>query len=274
MNNENYSKNLGKKTEYSASYDSSLLDPIPRDLGRSKIKGFSSSGLVGKDIWTAYELSWLNEKGKPVVRIADFFIPFDSKNLIESKSLKLYLNSFNNNKFCSDEEVRDTILRDLSESSVSNVEVVMRTVDQSEIVKVDEEYKNIDDIDIEVDGFEYDPDFLKQSISGEIVSEALSSHLLKSNCLVTNQPDWASLFIRYRGPKIDHEHLLRYVVSFRDHNEFHEQCVERIYTDIKRCCLPEQLTVFARYTRRGGLDINPYRSDCEPVNIGSRNPRQ
>lgn len=259
-----YSKNLGKKTEYIATYTPSLLDPIPRAGGRSNIKAFSDAKLSGYDLWTGYELSWLNAKGKPMVAVAEFTIPASSPNLIESKSFKLYLNSFNQTKFDNAEKVVEALITDLSQAAGGDVQVNLIDVTESfAIQNSNEGFRCIDDLDIEVDCYEYDEDSLIGSASGEVVEETLCSHLLKSNCLVTNQPDWGSVYIKYTGQAIDTEAVLRYIISFRGHNEFHEQCVERIYSDIKRCCNPEKLTVFARYTRRGGLDINPFRSDFE-----------
>ncbi|CAH0540717.1 NADPH-dependent 7-cyano-7-deazaguanine reductase QueF [Vibrio marisflavi] len=270
-----YSKNLGKKTEYVSTYAPSLLDPIPRAGGRSNIKQFSGEKLTGYDLWTGYELSWLNSKGKPMVAVAEFTIPATSPNLIESKSFKLYLNSFNQTKFESESKVVETLIADLSNAAGGDVKVKLYNVSEAfTLQNSNTGFQCIDDLDIEVDCYEYNEDSLLESASEEVVEESLCSHLLKSNCLVTNQPDWGSVYIKYTGQAIDKEALLRYIISFRGHNEFHEQCVERIYTDIKRCCNPEKLTVFARYTRRGGLDINPFRSDFEETMSVDRILRQ
>jgi 7-cyano-7-deazaguanine reductase len=243
-------------------YDASLLFPIPRQQKREEI-GIDDGALPfhGVDIWNAYEVSWLNKKGKPQVAIAEFRIPADSPNLIESKSFKLYLNSFNQTHYASQEEVQQILVSDLSDAAGAAVAVKLVGVQQAEksakIVGI--EATCIDDLDIQVETYQSAPELL---IAGsEVVEEKLLSHLLKSNCLVTGQPDWGSVVIDYRGPKIDHEALLKYLISFRQHNEFHEQCVERIYTDLKRHCQCEALTVYARYVRRGGLDINPFRTD-------------
>ena len=267
---------LGKPTEYRATYAPELLYPIPRRLKREEL-GIDSDRLpfVGEDLWNAYELSWLNPRGKPVVALGTFRVPAASPNLVESKSLKLYLNSFNQTAFADLEAVRATVVRDLS--AANGLEVAVTITDLSQRPPVQAGYPpgdSIDALDVACTTYQPAPELL-QSGSGPVVEECLHSHLLKSNCLVTGQPDWAAVVIRYRGRPIDRAGLLRYIVSFRDHNEFHEQCVERIYCDIARRCAPEALAVYARYTRRGGLDINPFRSSGEysaPANL--REPRQ
>jgi 7-cyano-7-deazaguanine reductase len=258
-----YSKNLGKKSDYISTYTPELLDPIPRVGGRSNITACCSDSFSGYDLWTGYELSWLNLKGKPVVAVAEFVIPCTSPNLIESKSFKLYLNSLNQTPFASEEALVSTLIQDLSAASGGDVQVKLSRVDEALNISADQSFECIDSLDVEINSYEYDEDLLIDAASEQIVEEKLCSHLLKSNCLVTNQPDWGSVYIHYQGAAIDRERLLKYIISFRGHNEFHEQCVERIFSDIKRCCRPEKLTVFARYTRRGGLDINPFRSDFE-----------
>ena len=269
-----YDKNLGKRSEYISQYQPELLDPIPRKIGRDEIKDLKVANYAGYDLWTAFEVSWLNNKGKPIVAIAEFMVPHTSDNLIESKSFKLYLNSFNQTRFESKDIVIEKMQSDLTNAAGAVVTVSFTDVDEPQQTSINKQFHCIDGLDITVDSFEYDADSLSGSTVDEYVSESLCSHLLKSNCLVTNQPDWGSVYIRYTGAKINHESLLKYLISFREHNEFHEQCVERIYSDIKRCCAPEKLTVFARYTRRGGLDINPYRSDFESEICSGRNPRQ
>ncbi|GGY07656.1 NADPH-dependent 7-cyano-7-deazaguanine reductase QueF [Paludibacterium paludis] len=262
---------LGKKVEYQDQYDPALLFPIPRKGKRDEI-GVNEDALpfFGVDIWNGFELSWLNAKGKPQVGIATFRIPADTPNLIESKSFKLYLNSYNQTRVASVETLVSQLTMDLSNAAGRPVEVSValpRDFSRETIAALDGE--SIDDLDIEVSDYHPDPSRLNAD-PARIVEETLTSDLLKSNCLVTGQPDWGSVQIRYRGPKLDREALLRYLIGFRQHNEFHEQCVERIFTDIMRICRPETLTVYARYTRRGGLDINPYRSnhkDREPANI-------
>ncbi|MBY8029000.1 NADPH-dependent 7-cyano-7-deazaguanine reductase QueF [Vibrio fluvialis] len=252
---------LGKKTEYANQYDPSLLQPVPRSLNRNDLNLGNELPFLGCDIWTLYELSWLNDKGLPQVAIGEVAIPATSANLIESKSFKLYLNSFNQTRFADWAEVQACLQKDLSACAGEIVQVEVKSLaayTAQPIVTMQGEC--IDDQDIEISSYDFDDTLLAEASSDEIVEETLHSHLLKSNCLITNQPDWGSVEIAYRGPKIDREALLRYIVSFREHNEFHEQCVERIFTDISRYCHPEHLTVLARYTRRGGLDINPFRS--------------
>ncbi|MCW9018073.1 MAG: NADPH-dependent 7-cyano-7-deazaguanine reductase QueF, partial [Kangiellaceae bacterium] len=252
---------LGKTTKYVSLYAPDLLFPIPRSEKRKELESEFLS-FKGADIWNAFELSWLNQNGLPQVAVAKLVFPADSLNIVESKSLKLYLNSFNQTKFESPVKVESTIAKDLSQASQAKVEVKLFKLDQaSEFNIYGLEGELIDEQDIEISNYQYCPDVLQEAVGGELVTEVLVSHLLKSNCLITSQPDWASVQIKYSGKKIDREALLRYLVSFRSHNEFHEQCVERIFADIKKFCQPERLTVYARYTRRGGLDINPWRSD-------------
>lgn len=267
---------LGQKTEYASQYDRTLLQPVPRALNRDGL-GITQNQpfTIGADIWTAYEISWLNEKGLPQVAIADIYLDYQSQNLIESKSFKLYLNSFNQSKFADLNAVQQTIQRDLSECAQGDVKVRLNPVAVYNSQKIDHLQGDcIDEQDIEITSYEFNADWLKDCVSDEIVEEKLVSHLLKSNCLITNQPDWGTLHIHYVGNKIDHEKLLRYVVSFRQHNEFHEQCVERIFCDLMHYAKPEKLTVYARYTRRGGLDINPFRSNFENLPENLRLARQ
>ena len=266
---------LGKSSEYISTYTPSLLFPIPRAAKWAEL-GLSAETLpyVGVDFWTCFELSWLLPSGKPVVAIAEFCFAADSPNIVESKSFKLYLNSFNQTRCDSLEAVQALLVQDLSGCAGAPVSVTLFTLDQAphQIAQLPGEC--IDSLDIEVDGYEFDETLLQGAAGREIVEETLHSHLLKSNCLVTSQPDWGSVVIHYRGPRLDREKLLRYLISFRQHNEFHEQCIERIFTDLKHFCAPEKLTVHARYTRRGGLDINPFRSDWEPVPANLRLIRQ
>lgn len=255
---------LGQSTPYCGQYDSSLLFPIPRQEKREEL-GFDLESIPfqGLDIWTAFEVSWLNLKGKPNAVIAEFAFPADSPNLIESKSFKLYLNSFNGTRFESQQQVEVLLIKDLSLACGDSVDVLIRGLDFNESVIGILPGENLDNLDIEVTDYQVNPTLLTTEVSVEKVSETLNSHLLKSNCLVTGQPDWGSVVIRYQGTQINHENLLKYFISFREHNEFHEQCVERIFTDIMKQCKPDNLTVYARYVRRGGLDINPYRSNFE-----------
>lgn len=253
---------LGQSTEYKDQYDPSLLQPVPRSLNRDDLALGDSLPFTGYDIWTLYELSWLNSKGLPQVAIGEVRLPASSPNLIESKSFKLYLNSFNQTQFASWQDIADILQKDLSTCAGADVDVTVQPLedfDNQPIVNFTGDC--IDNQDIEISDYEFNPAYLEGAAEGEVIAEELNSHLLKSNCLITSQPDWGSVKISYKGKKINREKLLRYLISFRNHNEFHEQCVERIFTDLMKYCQPELLTVYARYTRRGGLDINPYRTN-------------
>ena len=254
---------LGKSTAYVDQYDASLLQAVPRSMNREPL-GLYPDNLPfhGADIWTLYELSWLNAKGLPQVAVGEISLNANSQNLIESKSFKLYLNSFNQTVFADWQAVKETLTRDLSACAQGEVTVSVSRLSEIEGSAVGHfDGVCIDEQDIEIDSYEFSTDYLANAKGAEIVEESLVSHLLKSNCLITHQPDWGSVQVQYRGPKSDHEALLRYLVSFRHHNEFHEQCVDRIFNDLLRFCQPEKLAVYARYTRRGGLDINPWRSN-------------
>ncbi|HIE5767376.1 NADPH-dependent 7-cyano-7-deazaguanine reductase QueF [Proteus sp. GOKU] len=267
---------LGKETQYHDQYDAGLLQGVPRSLNRDSLS-LTAENLPfhGGDIWTMYELSWLNSKGLPQVAIGHVELDATTENLIESKSFKLYLNSFNQTRFESWDIVEETLLKDLTTCAKGKVNLTIYPLSHftSQPI-VDFAGECIDEQDIEIDNYQFDVQWLNESTTDKQVEETLVSHLLKSNCLITNQPDWGSVAIQYKGKKIDREKLLRYLVSFRQHNEFHEQCVERIFHDIMQLCAPETLTVYARYTRRGGLDINPWRSNCEFVPEISRLARQ
>jgi 7-cyano-7-deazaguanine reductase len=255
---------LGKPTRYRDEYDRGLLCPFPRAPKRQELGLGETLPFEGFDLWNAYELSWLNAQGKPVVAMAEFRFPCTSAFLIESKSFKLYLNSFNQTRFADDAAVANLLERDLAAASGARVAVRLLPLAGAATPLAGLPGSCLDDLDVTVDRYDYAPELLAGAAAPrETVAETLHSHLLKSNCLVTRQPDWASVLIRYRGPAIDHGALLRYLISFRRHSEFHEQCVERIFTDLLRYCRPDQLTVYARYTRRGGLDINPFRSNFE-----------
>ena len=267
---------LGKQVDYEFEYNPDLLQGVPRSLSRDTLN-LASSGLPfdGIDTWTGYELSWLNLKGKPNVAILECHVPITSKNLIESKSFKLYLNSFNQTKFASAEDVRQVLQADLSACAGEPVEVKLILPEQFSSLQFQEFNGTLlDSLDVEIDQYSPNTQYLTVAKSEAGVQETLVSHLLKSNCLITSQPDWASIQIRYEGKAIEHEGLLKYLISFRQHNEFHEQCVERIYNDIMQHCQPDKLTVCARYTRRGGLDINPFRSNYEAPYANHRQARQ
>jgi 7-cyano-7-deazaguanine reductase len=261
---------LGENTEYSSQYNPDLLQAVPRSLNRDDLAiDQQHLPFVGEDVWYGFELSWLNPKGKPVVAVAEFRFSCRIENIVESKSFKLYLNSFNQTKFDTIKSVEQRLIADLSAITNSSAQVRLFGVEHCPelvIAKQVNECVCIDNEDISIETYQYDTQLLCTVLDAEtqdndtVIDEALVSHLLKSNCLITNQPDWASIYITYRGKKINHGILLKYLISFRQHSEFHEQCVERIYCDLQKYCQPEELTVFARYTRRGGLDINPFRS--------------
>ena len=267
---------LGQQTKYAEKYDRTLLQPVPRHLNRDMLNITTTQPFtIGADIWTAYEISWLNQKGVPQVAIADVSIDFRSENLIESKSFKLYLNSFNQSQFANFTEVQQILQQDLKDCAKGEVKVRLNSLTdytQQPIAALDGDC--IDGLDIEIEDYAFNAELLKDCTNDNIVEETLVSHLLKSNCLITQQPDWGSLQIHYVGKQINREQLLRYIISFRQHNEFHEQCVERIFCDLMHFAAPEKLTVYARYTRRGGLDINPYRSNFEPLPPNLRLARQ
>jgi len=270
---------LGQATPYPDQYDPSLLFPIPRSENRLKlnIKPNRPLPFVGVDIWNAFELSWLNKKGKPQIALAEFQVPADSPNMIESKSFKLYLNSFNSARFEDEAEVRERLITDLS--AFAGSKITTRIYSTEAVTKKGMQEMSgvlMDRLDIEIDpSLSADATLLEVNESFGPIEQCLVSHLLKSNCPATGQPDWASVQIRYQGRPILEEGLLRYLIGFRQLGEFHEHCVETIFTDIKRQCKPEKLSVYARYTRRGGLDINPFRTDHNspwPENI--RHARQ
>jgi 7-cyano-7-deazaguanine reductase len=258
---------LGKAVVYADRYDPSLLYPIARAPKRDEIGIAGAPPFFGADLWTAFELSWLNPRGKPQVAIAHFTVPCETANIIESKSLKLYIGSFSNSVFASADAVRDRLRADLSEvvwrgaPAPATIGVRLLLPDAFDREPVHElDGLDLDRLDIECTQYTPAPELLTAAFDEPPVEETLTSNLLKSNCLVTGQPDWGSVQIRYSGPQIDQEALLQYLVSFRNHNEFHEQCVERIFMDLWRRCRPQRLAVYARYTRRGGLDINPLRT--------------
>ena len=258
---------LGKVATYADRYAAALLYPLPRAAQRALIGVAERPVFLGADLWTAYELSWLNTRGKPQVALGRFMVPCESTHLVESKSLKLYLNSFNDTVFADIDAVRQTLQKDLSEAVwrggvvQSSVGVQLLSPEQYAKEKIAEmDGLSLDRLDLDCSHFLPAPELLSAASDEAPVTETLYSNLLKSNCLVTGQPDWGSVNISYSGAQIDQAGLLQYIVSFRNHNEFHEHCVERIYMDIMRRCQPTKLCVQARYTRRGGVDINPWRS--------------
>jgi 7-cyano-7-deazaguanine reductase len=273
---------LGKPAPYIDQYDASLLFPISRAGKRAEVGITGALPFLGADLWTAFELSWLNLRGKPQVALAHITVPCESTHIVESKSFKLYLNSFTNTRFTDAQEVRERIRADISEAvwrggvlqSTVGVKLLLPDMfDREPVHEIDG--LSLDRLDVECTRYTPAPDLLKSNKDEAPVSEVLCSNLLKSNCLVTGQPDWASVQISYTGPQIEQEGLLQYLVSFRNHNEFHEQCVERIYMDIWTRCQPHKLAVYARYTRRGGLDINPFRTSYpQPLPANIRTARQ
>ena len=288
MSNSPEQSQLGKASAYVNQYDASLLFPIARQIKRDEIGIRSPLPFMGADLWTAYELSWLTPRGKPQVALAHITVPCETPNIVESKSFKLYLNSFNNTRFDNFADVREHIALDIGAAawgkSESKVGVMLIDIAQAAIENIagssqvrlpalhiaELEGTNLDRLDIECTQYTPAPELLSAAFDEKPVDEVLCSQLLKSNCLVTGQPDWGSVQIKYSGPQIDQAGLLRYIISFRNHNEFHEQCVERIYTDIMTHCKPAKLSVYARYTRRGGLDINPWRTShpqALPANV-------
>jgi 7-cyano-7-deazaguanine reductase len=257
---------LGKETQYDSHYSPEKLYPIPRKIRRDEIGLSERLPFIGFDIWNHYEVSWLNDKGKPIAAIAQIIYGCDSEYIIESKSMKLYFNSLNNTRFPDIETVQKTIAADLTaqlNGTFLHVTLIplAKFKQQPLLAGLDGTY--LDDLDIECTEYHTQVSYLKTEPL--FVEEILQSDLLKSNCLVTNQPDWCSIQIAYKGLKINHEGLLRYLVSFRNDNEFHEQCIEKIFVHILQHCNPEELTVYGRSTRRGGLDINSYRS-TQPMN--------
>lgn len=266
---------LGKASDYPTQYDPHQLAPLPRALGREVLELSGNLPFTGEDVWTAYELSWLDARGKPIVAIGEFRFPCTSPHLIESKSLKLYLNSLNQERFDSRAQLVQVLQKDLSKAAGESVSVTLFTLT---------EYRKqgltalpgtcIDDLETDIDAYHPDSTLLALKPADAMVEETLYSHLLRSLCPVTGQPDWATLVVQYQGAALCPESLLRYVVSYRQHQDFHEQCVERIFRDISTHCQPHRLSVHARYTRRGGLDINPWRSTDRAVAPAWRFERQ
>ena len=256
-----HDSSLGKPVQYASAYDPGLLFPIPRAGKRAELGLGAELPFIGVDVWNAFELSWLDARGKPRVALAEFRVPADSPNLIESKSFKLYLNSYNQTRVHDTDELRARLAHDLSAAAGAPVSAVLTTPTSKQAALIENlAGEVIDDLPIEISHYGPPrPDFL-YSNPDAVVEETLVSHLLKSNCPVTGQPDWASVQIRYAGPRIARDGLLRYLVSYRNHSDFHEQCVERIFMDLMQQCSPTRLGVYARYTRRGGLDINPFRA--------------
>ena len=273
---------LGQASSYASQYDAALLFPLARAPQREKLGLHQTLPFLGADLWTAYELSWLNARGKPQVALAQLTLPCESVNIIESKSLKLYLGSFSNSRFADATEVLARLRADLTEAAwrggvvQSAVGVQLIAADRFDRQPLHElDGLNLDRLDLDCDRYTPAPELLNAASDEAPVAEVLTSKLLKSNCPVTGQPDWGSVQISYFGPQIDQAGLLRYIVSFRNHAGFHEDCVERMFIDITQRCQPHKLAVYARYTRRGGLDINPFRTSYpQPLPPHVRTARQ
>jgi 7-cyano-7-deazaguanine reductase len=254
---------LGQTVAYPTKYSPDILFKIKRSEGRKNIN--SDVEFFGIDIWNCYEISWINSKGKPEVRILEIYIPSTSEFLVESKSLKLYFFSLNNEKFDSEEVFKDLVKKDLESLLICTVHLELKKIQDYKNYKLESiDAISIDDIDISPRYTQPSQDIIKYK--GEIAEETLYSNLHKTNCLITSQPDWATLIISYKGLKIDHSSLLEYIISFRNEDMFHEHSVEKILSELLSSGKFEKLTVYARYTRRGGIDINPIRS-TEPISI-------
>ena len=268
---------LGQATPYPERYDPTLLVAIPRREGRERLGLSDPPPFDGVDVWNAYELSWLDARGKPVVATGEIRVPASSPNLVESKSFKLYLNSLNGERLDTADLVAERIRADLTGTLGVAPNVRLTAVAEAPALTLAPPAGVcLDDLEVQIDTYSVDPGLLDGSVRDDAPEheETVFSHLLRSRCPVTGQPDWATVTLRYRGPPIEHAALLRYLVSFRDHDEFHEQCVERLFADVKQHCRPSALSVLARYTRRGGLDINPFRSDFERLDTCERLLRQ
>ncbi|MDH3533888.1 MAG: NADPH-dependent 7-cyano-7-deazaguanine reductase QueF [Gammaproteobacteria bacterium] len=254
---------LGQPSTYLDQYAPELLHPIARASSRDPLGLAEPLPFAGVDIWNAWELTWLDTDGKPAVATAEIRFPASSTNIVESKSLKLYLNSFSMSRYVAETDVAESIEQDLSACVDADVDVCLRKVSALYGARIARPPGDcLDGLNVQCDAYEVDTDLL-QADENDIVQEDLYTHLLRSLCPVTNQPDCGSLLIAYRGPRIDRKSLLRYIVSYREHNDFHEACVERMFVDVLERCRPEELTVYARYQRRGGIDINPFRSNFE-----------
>lgn len=269
MTNKVNDSNLGQDTNYPEQYDPAQLFPIARTETRQGSRVELTPSWIGADIWTAFEISWLDHKGKPVVAIASFEFAHNNTYLIESKSFKLYLNSFNQSKFESATEVQRLLAQDLKKASGGEVKITLKLSHEwNDCQIIDIPGRCVDELEVDISDYEPKPELLTLSDASNLASDEvqiLYSNLLKSNCPVTNQPDWGTVIIAYKGQTIDPAAFLKYIVSYRQHNGFHELCVEEIYCDLVRQCAPQDLFVMARYTRRGGLDINPWRASNEAM---------
>ena len=263
----NHELALGRVTDYPDKYAPEVLDAIPRSRNRETLGITAELPFAGVDVWNAWELTWLGPGERPAVATARIVVPVTSPNIIESKSLKLYLNSFAMTEFGSAKDVERCIRADLSRCVGSPVDVRLAPVSSTEARTVARlAGSSLDDLDVECADWEVNAGLLRAD-SDNIVTVDLHTHLLRSLCPVTAQPDTGSLQIAYRGPAIDPAGLLLYIVSYRQHSDFHESCIERMFIDLKERCQPLDLTLHARYQRRGGIDINPFRS------TSARSPR-
>lgn len=260
---------LGETTRYPEHYSPDLLLAIPRADNRARLGLGKELPFDGVDIWNAWELSWLAANSQPRVATAEIRIPVGSPAIVESKSLKLYLGSFAMTRYASGADVRELIAADVGEIVGTPVDVRLDAVADTEgACSGQMPGESLDREDVSCDAWDVDAGLLSAD-AGSVISEELHSNLLHSLCPVTLQPDSGSVLIRYHGPQIDREGLLRYIVSYRQHQDFHENCVERMFVHIQEHCRPDKLTVYARYQRRGGIDINPFRSNFEspPPNL-------
>ena len=272
---------LGQSVSYPSTYDPSVLFPIARAQARASLNlpanAAGQADFQGADIWNGYELSWLNSRGKPQVALARFAIPADSPNIVESKSFKLYLNSYSQTRITDMQSLHAQLVQDISQAAGAPVQLTLiPAAEFNQQPIADLSGICLDDQDIDIEAYEPDPALLHTVAGANAIEETVMSRLLRSNCPVTGQPDWGCVQIAYRGAPIDHAALLRYIVSYRNHTGFHEHCVERIYCDLMQHCQPESLRVYARYTRRGGLDINPWRGtpDQASPDVVTRTARQ
>lgn len=250
---------LGRETPVLQEYAPYILHAIPRATARQQLGIGTALPFHGADLWHAYEMSWLDSVGKPVVRVGRFTVPASSPHIVESKSFKLYLNSLNSTRFATPEAARAIIIEDISNATGETVDLQLLCVGDPSLAGTALPGKCLDDVPVESWSGEPRAGQL-QVHTGRIVEEVVYSHLLRSLCPVTGQPDWATLWLHYRGAAVEHSSLLQYIIAYREHQEFHEQCAERMFCDIAQRCAPQFLHLQAFYTRRGGLDISPFRS--------------
>ena len=260
---------LGRETDYPHKYAPEVLCPISRADSRASLGIGDELPFAGVDIWNAWDLTWLSPSGLPRVATAEIHVPADSPSIVESKSLKLYLGSFAMSPFESATAVAEAIARDLAACVGAAVSVSVLPVAGTQARRVARlAGACLDELAVACSDWEVNADLLHADPS-DLAQEDVHTHLLRSLCPVTSQPDIGSLQISYSGPRIDHAGLLKYVVSFREHNDFHEACIERMFIDLLNRCGCEALTVQARYQRRGGIDINPVRTNGgeKPLNL-------